>query len=200
MSELFKMLIIEDHPIVRNSLASYFTGTGRWNVIETAVNIEEAKKVFNETSIDLLLLDLQLESGWSLDIIPYLKNSGIQKMPVLAVYSSFDDYKHVRAALSMGVRVYISKRRDEKQLEEALLQAMEGKTVIDNQIKMKIQTLSDQCDLLTNRESEILLMVKNGLSNKEIASRLKINYRTVENILSCVYDKTGIRSRAELLK
>jgi len=62
----------------------------------------------------------------------------------------------------------------------------------------KLQTITDLFSLLTKRETEILNLVKHGLSNKEISCQLDISRRTVENILSYVYDKTGIHSRLEL--
>jgi NarL family two-component system response regulator LiaR len=154
---------------MRAGLAEYFTGTGRWYVVGTAGELTEARAILSapETgteagrvsagvaAVDILLLDIQLlESGWGLDIIPWLREQRLEKMPAPVVYSAFTDYANVSAALS----------------------------------------------LLTHREAEILTLVKTGLSNKRIAEQLGISHRTVENILSFVYDKTGIHSRLELQK
>ena len=200
MTEIPTMIIIEDHPFMRDGLASYFNGTGRWQVMGTAADIDEAKKLFDNTQVDLLLLDLQLKDGWGLDIILHLNDLHLQKMPLLAVYSSFDDYAYVNAAMSMGVRVFICKRKSEKELEDALLQALSGKIVIDDEVQKKIQKTINICNLLTKREMEIINLVRNGISNKEIASSTGINIRTVENILYRIYEKTGINSRLELQK
>jgi len=198
MSEKPGLLIIEDHPIMREGIASYFEKTGRWQISGKASSIDEAKKIFLSEKIDVALIDIQLDDGWGTDIIPWLKE--INQTPTLAVYSAFDDYSHVSAALGMGVQVYISKRRDEKELEDALLDALNGKTVIDEMVQTKLKTVAELCSVLTKREREILTMVKSDVTNREIAEKLGINLRTVENILSCVYDKTGVRSRAELQK
>ena len=199
-----KIVIIEDHPVMREGLAAWFTATGRWQVAGTASGLAEAKKLLAATQADIALLDIQLEDGWGLDIIPWLlskapdaKLSNPKNRPLMAVYSSFDDYAHVSASLSLGVRAYITKYRSEEELEEALLKALAGETCIDEKVQAKLQSAVHMLNLLTKRETEIFTLVKNGLSNKQIAARLGISRRTVENILSCIYDKTGIRSRRE---
>ena len=214
MDKIPGIIIIEDHPVMLGGLVSYFTGTRRWNVMGAVSNIENAKILLsspyskhntansqkNNTEADLLLIDIQLENEWGLDIIPWLKeksSAGI-KMPVIAVYSAFDDFSHVSAALSMGVQGYICKRSSERELENALLKILEGETYIDDCVQAKLNTNANLISLLTKREAEILTLVKNNISNSQIASQLGISQRTVENILSCVYDKTGIRSRLEL--
>ena len=210
MSKISSIVIIEDHPIVREGLAAYFKSTGRFKVSGTVSTLDEAKEFLSKGLSsaaqlpDILLLDIQLEDGLGLHIIPWLKSNlknnteQNQKLPVMAVYSTFDDFVHVSAALGLGVMVYMSKRRSAGELEKALLQALEGKTFIDDSVEAKLHTAKDLFSLLTNREAQILTMVNSGLSNKQIASQLGINLRTVQNIIYCVYDKTGIRSRQEL--
>jgi len=201
------IIIVEDHPLMQKGLFSYFAGTGRWKVSGTASSLAEAKhllcKINTESPPDVLLLDIQLEDGWGLDIIPWLKENPTPKnfgagLPLMAVYTSFDDYAHVSAALGLGVKVYITKRRNEQELEAALLNAFSGIVCIDETAQMNIQNVKDVFSMLTKREAEIVLLVKKKLSNKQIAAELDISYRTVENILSCVYDKMGIKSRQEL--
>ena len=204
------IVIIEDHPVMRNGLAAWFEGTGRWNVIGTASNLAGARELLASFSVtglnaDLLLLDIQLEDGWGLDIIQWLEKqarqtepAGLLHKPLLAVYSGFDDHANVSAALGMGVRAYVTKRRSEGELEEALLKTLDGEIWIDEAVQAKLQVVTDVFSLLTKRETEILSLVKKGQSNKQIAGSLGISPRTVENILSCVYDKTGIHSRLEL--
>ena len=127
------IIIVEDHPLMQKGLTSYFSGTDRWKVAGTASSLAEAKHLLCKTSeefpLDVLLLDIQLEDGWGLDIIPWLKEQRKeeqQSLPLLAVYTSFDDYSHVSTALSLGVKVYITKLRSEKELEAALLNAFRG--------------------------------------------------------------------------
>jgi len=196
-----KLVIVEDHPIMREGLVKYFTGTNRWQVVGTASTLAEAKELVNRVYADVFLLDIQLEDGWGLDIIPYITKKerfSEQSRPIMAVYSSFDDYAHVSAALGMGVQAYICKRRGEQELEAALRSTLDGTPYIDDTVQSKLNKTVNLFSLLTRRETEIFRLVTQGLSNKQIAENLKISPRTVENILSCVYDKTGLRSRIEL--
>ena len=206
MAEKKSIVIVEDHPVMRTGLAAWFEGSGRWTVLGSASSLAQAKKLLTElcvkVPIDILLLDIQLEDGWGLDIIPWFTKQAASaeqnSFPAIAVYSAFEDYAHVNAALGMGVRAYVSKRRSEEELEAALLKALGGTICVDEAVKAKFETVTDLLSLLTRREGEILSLVKTGLSNKQIAAKLGISHRTVENILSCVYDKTGITSRLEL--
>jgi NarL family two-component system response regulator LiaR len=210
--------IIEDHPVMRNGLAAYFRNTGQWDVCGTASTIAEAKELLTVTFPEILLLDLQLEDGWGLDIISCLNQQEIQQTPItvqplvvqplaarplvaqplVAVYSAFDDHLHVKKALDMGVRAYVTKRQSESELEKALLKALNGEIYIDEIARIKFQEITGILKLLTGRETEVLNLIKSGLSNTQIAARLGISKRTVENIISCVYSKTGINSRMEL--
>jgi len=206
MSKMSSIFIIEDHPIVREGLTAFFESRGRFKVSGAASNLDEAKKLLlKEASsaahlVDILLLDIQLEDGLGLHIIPWLKSTikQTEKLPVMAVYSTFDDFVHVSAALGLGVMVYMSKRRSADELENALLQALEGKKYIDDSVEAKLNIAKDLFSLLTNREAEILTMVNSGLSNKQIASQLGLSVRTVQNIIYCIYAKTGIHSRQKL--
>ncbi|MCL2759216.1 MAG: response regulator transcription factor [Treponema sp.] len=196
------IIIIEDHPLLRDGLVSFLEGTGRWKVIGAASNIEEAKNILLNAAADILLLDIQLEDGLGFSIVPWLKSQKKNKksMPVIAVYSAFDDFVHVSAALSIGAKVYMCKRRSVNELEQALLKALDGKTCIDDTVQSKLDIVTDLFCLLTKREAQILTMVNSGLSDKQIAQQLGISPRTVQNIVYCIFDKTGIRSRVELQK
>ena len=204
MADTRSIVIIEDHPLMRESLAAYFTGTGRWRVVGTAPSLETAKELLTHAASDVALLDIQLEDGWGLDIIPWFSQtmSGRQKAepPVFAVYSVFEDNAHVKAALSMGVKAYVCKRSNVPELEKAILAALEGKLYVDNRVESSLKKGKGVYGLLTKREKEIFTLAKSGLSNSQIAAELGITQRTVENIISQVYDKTGINSRLELLK
>lgn len=201
------ILIVEDHPVMRKGLAAWFAGTGRWKVLGVSENLDAAKEAVSQSPElpDIVLLDIQLkneqnEETYGLDFIPWLKKEYGKKAPPVAVYTQFDDYVHTNAALSFGVQAYVCKYRSETELEAALLSAMQGEIAIDPAVESKVQKVDEARKLLTSREAEILYLVKQNLSNKHIAEKLCISVRTVENILSCIYYKTGISSRAELQK
>jgi DNA-binding NarL/FixJ family response regulator len=194
MPNTHSIIIIEDHPVVREGLASYFAGTGHWEVKGTAATLAEAQELLTRIETDMVLIDIQLEDGWGLDIISSLKGKTLA-----AVYSAFDDYSHVSAALAMGAKAYVCKRRNPQELENSLLQVFDkGRTYIDDTVKAKLEISKNLFSLLSKREAEILSLVKNGDANKEIAAKLGISVRRVENVLSIIYDKTGIKTRLAL--
>jgi len=191
------IIIVEDHPIVKEGLVSYFEKTGKWRITGTASSLENAKELLSETASDILLLDIQLEDGLGLNIIPWLQANN-KKKPITAVYTSYDDFVYVSAAISKGVNVYMCKRRSVSELENALINALSGINYIDDCVQSKLDEVADILSLLSKREMEIFAMIKSGYPNKMIAERLGLSRRTVENILSCIYDKTGVKTRAEL--
>jgi NarL family two-component system response regulator LiaR len=188
---------------MRKGLAGFFAGSGRWLVLGTAGSLDEAKALLSAPETvraDILLLDIRLEKDWGLDIIPWLKRQGGDKSPAAVIYSGFDDYAHVSAALSLGVRGYVTKKQNETELEAALNIVLSGRVYTDRSAELNLQSAAGVISLLTRREADIFTLVKDGLSNQQIADKLCISRRTVENILHCIYDKTGIPSRLELQK
>jgi len=201
------IFILEDHPVMLKGLASWFVGTGRWQVLGIASNIEDAKALLAGTQAlpDIVLLDIQLKTARAaddcgFDLVPWLRERYGKKAPAVAVYTHFDDYIHANAAFHIGVKGYVCKHRSEEELEAALQNVLKGETFIDEAVKPGLQKVTEIEKLLTSREVEVMYLVANGLSNKRIAAELGISLRTVENILSCVYFKTGVSSRAELQK
>ncbi|GHV89622.1 hypothetical protein AGMMS50268_01250 [Spirochaetia bacterium] len=75
---------------------------------------------------------------------------------------------------------------------------LRGEVSIDKAVEMRLKNVTEAQKLLTSREAEVLKYVKEGFSNKRIAAALGISPRTVENILSCIYFRTGIASRTDL--
>ncbi|MFP3043777.1 response regulator transcription factor [Treponema primitia] len=204
------IVIIEDHPVMRKGLAAWFAGTGRWQVLGIAADLTEARDLFSELAAlpDILLLDIQLgahdsvtcnEDAMGLDLIPWLRER-FGKTPPIVVYTQFDDYAHANAALGFGVRGYVCKYRSEEELETSLQAVLQGEVSMDKAVEPKLKNAAETQTLLTRREAEILKHVRDGQSNKRIAAALGISPRTVENLLSRIYYKTGIASRADLQK
>ncbi|MDR1909682.1 MAG: response regulator transcription factor, partial [Spirochaetaceae bacterium] len=171
-----------------------------------AAGLAEARDLFSELAAlpDILLLDIQLSppdgaDTMGLDLIPWLRER-FGKTPPAVVYTQFDDYAHANAALGFGVRGYVCKYRNEEELETVLREVLEGKVSIDKAVEPKLKNAGETRKLLTRREAEILTHIREGMSNKRIAAALGISPRTVENLLSRIYFKTGIASRADLQK
>jgi NarL family two-component system response regulator LiaR len=194
------IFIIEDEPVIRKALAGYFAGTGCWLVYGSASSLKAAQTLLAGAAkpVDVVLPDIKLETEWGLDIIPWLKsqNAGAP-VPAVAVYTSFSDLAHVNAALSLGVRGYIIKKRDEAELEAALEAMLKEGEWVDGEAERPSAPPGSRLNILTKRESEVLSLIKAGLANREIAARLGITTKTVQNIASCVKEKLYITSFRE---
>jgi NarL family two-component system response regulator LiaR len=193
------IVIIEDEPVMRKALASWFAGTGRWLVYGAAATLDAAKALLSGPAkeSDIVLLDIRLETEWGLDLIPWLKSRAKSPLPVVAVYSCFSDSAHVSAALSLGVRAYIIKKRDETELEAALETVLAGGEWIDPEAERPFKAPGPLATL-TKRETQVLSLIKAGLSFREIAPRLGVKVHTVQNTASCIKEKLYIASFREL--
>jgi DNA-binding NarL/FixJ family response regulator len=190
------IVIIEDEPVMRKALAAWFAGTDRWLVYGAAATLGAAKALLSGPAkkTDIVLLDIRLETEWGLDIISWLKSQTKSPLPAVAVYSCFSDSAHVSAALSLGVRAYIIKKRDETELEAALETVLAGGEWIDPEAERPPKASGGPLTALTKREAQILSLIKAGLSFREIAYRLGVKIHTVQNIVSCIKEKLYITS------
>jgi DNA-binding NarL/FixJ family response regulator len=197
-------MLIEDHGMMRRGLASYFTQGNRWRVFAEAASLSDAAVLIGKFSTaksslpDLVLLDIQLEKEWGLDLIPLLKKSCGKIVPPVLVYSVYEDYAHVKAAVRAGAAGYIGKSRKDEELETAMDAVLKQGSFFAPDLLSKIAVISDIMLALTKRERQIFEMVQHGKSNREIAVELGLSLRTIENNLGIMYDKTKVNSRKEL--
>jgi NarL family two-component system response regulator LiaR len=194
------IVIIEDEPVMRKALAAWFAGTGRWLVYGAAATLDAARELLSGPAkeADIVLLDIRLETEWGLDLIPWLKGQTKGPLPAVAVYSCFSDSAHVSAALSLGVKAYIIKKRDEAELEAALETVLAGGEWIDPEAERPPKASDSPLETLTKREAQILSLIKTGLSFREIARRLGVKLHTVQNTATCIKEKLYITSFQEL--
>ncbi|GHV69848.1 DNA-binding response regulator [Spirochaetia bacterium] len=200
------IFIVEDHPVMRRGLAGWFAETGRWNVLGTAASLDEAAVLLSQGSPpDIIVLDIQLgrrelgEHAWGLGLVPWLRKQFGKAAPFCVVYSGFTDTAHVSTAFKQGVRGYVGKDADEAALEKALLVVLAGDEYLDPSLAVdRLNRVVGLEERLTQREAEVFNLAKARLSSREIGARLGISSRTVDNILSCIFDKTGIANRKEL--
>jgi len=196
------IFIVEDHSMTARGLAAWFAEKGRWTVTGTAAALAEAKQRLLETEAPpgVILLDLQLSGGETgLHLIAWLREQKtLKKIPVV-VYSHFSDTAHRNAAIRLGAAAYICKSQSDSELEDALFKIVTGsqanKPLMEASLDNAAQKVEKMLNCLTMREAQIFLLAREGHSAQRIAAQLGISRRTVENRLSCIYDKTGIRKK-----
>ena len=196
------VVIIDDHEMMRTGLAARLKD--RWQITGEVGSLDEAVSLFSNLNEwpSLIILDIELGSDWGLDLIGILRKSisSGKKIPPVLVYSVYDDYAHINAALRAGVKGYVSKSQSADDLLEAMENAAAGKAIFPSSLSQRMAAVSDLLPCLTRREREIFDMVQRRINNKEIAAALGVSLRTIENNLGIIYSKTGVKNRQALEK
>jgi DNA-binding NarL/FixJ family response regulator len=196
-----KIVIIDDHEMMRRGLASALSP--RWTIAGEAASLEEGQSLFNslKTPPSAVILDIELrdrESG--LEILPCLakRYGNTNTVPPVLVYSVYSDYVHIKTALSMGVKGYVSKVHGLAELETALNAVLRGQIYVTSDMITELAVVSDKVGGLTKREKEIFTLVQQGKDNRQIEKELNLVKRSVENYISRILNKLDIKSRREL--
>jgi DNA-binding NarL/FixJ family response regulator len=195
------LVLIEDHDLMRHGLYSFFSEKEGWELLGGAGSLAEAEALIKKLaeagqSPDLALLDIELSGAWGLELVPRLKSS-FPEIRIL-VYSVFEDFAHVGAAMRSGVSGYVCKSQSAGELESAMQSVLDGGFFMPAHLAERFSRAFDRTSGLTRREREIFDRVQRGQSNREIAEELGVSLRTVENNLSIIYDKTGVKDRKAL--
>ncbi|WP_461256733.1 response regulator [Treponema sp. R80B11-R83G3] len=200
---MINIALIDDHPLATNGIGAWLSGTGRFTICGTAKNLDEASALMKqlENLPDIIILDISLGTEDGLDFIPMLKEICAKRdapMPKILVCSMYEDTFLIQRAIDQGAGAYVSKSSESGELITAIDALLEGGNYINPRYRIKKPKHS--LSLLTPRENEVIVCIKQNMNNKQIAKRLNITIRTVENHISHIYLKTGASSREELLE
>jgi DNA-binding NarL/FixJ family response regulator len=201
MKKSYTIVIIDDHEMMRRGLAAALSP--RWTIAGVAASLTEGRALFKKlkTPPSVVILDIELrDKEWGLEILPYLEKlyGHTKSIPPVLVYSVYSDYVHVKTAMSMGVKGYVSKVYGLAELEKALKTVLKGKIYINNDVTLKLTVVSDKVQSLTKREKEVFTLVQQGKDNRQIEKELHLVKRSVENYINRILNKLNIKNRQEL--
>jgi len=193
-----KILLLDDHPAVRKGL-SILLAT-RHQVCAEAKDKAEALKLLDDQAFDIALLDLTLQDGSGLELLPELEARGISAL----IYSMHEDSAIIERAFRCGALGYVSKQEDADILFAAIETLAAGKRYV-SPCAAKCMKEDDGGkrfpeDLLSDREKQIFLLMGKGCGNTEIADRLGLSRRTVETYCTRMVNKLDFEGRSELRK
>lgn len=197
-----KVMIVDDHLIIREGLRLIFDTVPEIEVAGEASNGQEALEKVEKAQPDVVLMDLQMPVMDGITAIGHLR----QSYPQLAIIilTTYRENDLMRRGLAAGALGYLLKDTDRETLIATIQAAARGEALLQPEIlhqalrskeKNEASQLAEQ-DILTERETEVLEMVADGARNKEIAYKLKITERTVKAHLSHIYQKLAVDSRA----
>lgn len=190
------VIIVDDDYLVVSSLKTIVTASGI-DVLAIGHNGIEAIKLYKEYSPDLILMDIRMEEMNGIEASKEILR--IDTDAKILLITTFQDDEYISEALSLGCKGYILKQNIQGILP-AINAVYSGNHVFDSKIVSSIQHHSKKninTDL-TDREFDILLLVADGLNNKEIADKLYLSEGTVRNYISSMLEKLSLRDRTQL--
>lgn len=189
-----RILIVDDHPVVRAGLASMLGTQTELEVIGSASSGEEALERINGSSPDVILLDLRMPGLNGIDLLLALKKSGSPARAI--VLTSYETDEDIYRAVQAGAQGYLLKDTPLKEMLEAIRTVHAGKRFIPRQIAQRLAERMMRTEL-TARELEILKMMAKGPTNKQIGHALGISDYTVRNHVNSIIEKLEVSDRTE---
>jgi DNA-binding NarL/FixJ family response regulator len=193
---VIRLLIVDDHPVVRDGLRGMFAGDDRFQVVGEAGNGDEALAVARSARPDVVLMDLRMPGMDGVTTIDALRRQGsAARVLVLTTYDTDSD---VLPAIKAGATGYLLKDTPREELFRAVSAAYRGESVLSPAVAGRLmgQLRSPGREPLSQRELEVLRLIARGSTNRETAAQLFISEATVKTHLLHVYAKLGVRDRA----
>lgn len=197
-----KIMIADDHSMIREALKNLLELDGDIQVIAEAENGEDCLNKLKTVKPDVLLLDINMPVLNGLDVLKSLKEQKNKtKVLVLTVHN---EVEYLMKAVEIGINGYVLKDSESAELKKAIYLIVNGETYIQPDMipVMKAKRLEkdknqEMIDELTRREIEVLKMLAVGMYNKEIAEKLDISERTVKNHVSNIFKKIEVTDRTQ---
>ena len=208
--EKIKIILVDDHQLVRDGIKALLTGIPDLEIIGEASGASELFRELENLKPDLLIMDISLPEISGIEITKKIRSeyTGI-KVLILSMYNSEE---FILNSIKAGARGYLPKNTSRDELLEAIYTINKGEEFFSESISkimlksyIKRATNDDQTEdkthaVLTSREIEILKLYVEGLINKEISDKLDISIRTVETHKNHIMRKLGLKSTVELVK
>lgn len=200
--ELFSVLVVDDHPLLREAIAARLTQMGAGTVHEAATVAEARARATATGPCDLAILDLGLPDGSGIELVTELRAQGWPRIVVLA---SSDDPYAVRSAFQSGAQAYLLKSASPVVVTDGVRRVLDGGVYADPSVAPVLATgtrvpgTDNTPRELSAREVEVLQLVADGQSNKEIGEGLNLSALTVKSHLSRIGRKLGTGDRAQMV-
>jgi len=201
MSNPIRVLLADDHAVVRAGIRQFFDHAPDIEVVAEADDGEMARTLIAEHKPDVAVLDIQMPKATGIDVTRWVRVNARQ-VGVL-ILTAYDDDPYVMAVLEAGANGYVLKTAAPAAIVQAVRDVYEGKSALDPAIALKLmqhitsQQKAPAYEPLTERETEVLVLAGKGFTNKAIGVQLGISDRTVQGHLAKCYSKLQANSRTE---
>ena len=196
MSDPIRVLIVDDHPVVRDGLRGIFESTTEFEVAGEAGNGAEAVTRARALRPDVVLMDLRMPDVDGVTAIKRLSELGLDTR--VLVLTTYDTDSHVLPAIEAGATGYLLKDAPRDELLRAVRAAAQGQAALSPSVATRLMSRvrAPGAEPLSQRELEVLSLVAAGTTNREAAARLFISEATVKTHLLHIYAKLGVGDRA----
>ncbi len=198
-----RIIVCDDHPVFRGGLAAALESEPDLEIAGQAGSLEQLRALLPAVEPDLVLLDVELPDGSGLDAVAEVAAGA----PVVMI-SAHDDPNLVRRALQDGAIGYIRKDTDPVDLLRLVRRAAEGKTALSGEMALRVaeslrrdpdeRAFEAALESLSPRQREVLALIADGKSNREIADELCISEGTVKNYVTKILEAAGVSDRTKL--
>lgn len=195
---MIRLLIADDHAVVRTGLAQLVATFEDVELVGAACNGEEAVALCAERRPDVVLMDLEMPELDGIAATARIKAA--QPAVAVVILTSFSAREQILRALDAGAAGYLLKDAEPEELGRAIRAAARGDAPLDPKAARALlgaRRATSPLDSLSDREREVLLMVVEGLANKQIAQRLSISEKTVKAHLTKVFRQIGVTDRTQ---
>jgi DNA-binding NarL/FixJ family response regulator len=204
MSDLIRVVLADDHAVVRKGIRQFLEEAGDIVVVAEAADGDTALAKIRDERPDVAVLDIQMPHGTGIEVTRAVRD---ERLPVgVLVLTAYDDDPYVQAVLEAGANGYVLKNASSEEIVQAVHTVHEGQMALDPSVARKIvarwisagQAPPEPAEPRPSpREMDVLKLVARGLTNKAIAVQLKISERTVQGHIASLFAKLGVNSRTE---
>jgi DNA-binding NarL/FixJ family response regulator len=202
-----RVLIVDDHPIVRQGLAQLINQEKDLEVCGQAEEAHEAMQAIHQLQPDLVIVDIALKDTSGMELIKDLKVR-YPNLPVLTL-SMHDEAVYGERALRAGAKGYIMKQEATENVVTAIRRVLAGEVYVSNRMAASMvsklvgggaRAIGSPAETLSDRELEVFRMIGEGYSTREMAEKLHLSIKTIETYRAHIKDKLGLQDANELLR
>jgi two-component system response regulator NreC len=198
-AETIRIVLADDHAVVRRGLRLVLEGEPGLEVVAEAADVDGARRYVNGHHPDVLVLDLNMPGGSSLEAIPVIRAQSPETQ--IVVLTMQDEPEYARDALAGGAVGYVLKESAEAELVEAVRRAAIGEGYLNPRLGARVASEPPgPPDDLSERELDVLRLIALGHTNAEIAAQLYLSIRTIETHRAHIQQKLRVDSRSELVR
>lgn len=199
-----RIMIVDDHPMMRDGLAMRISSQDDLVVCGEAATEEEAIELVKQLSPDLILIDISLKSGNGIELVKRVRL--LNSTTKMLVVSAFQESLYAERALRAGALGYLNKQETNEKLIEAIRTVLQGERYVSAETTQRLVSLAlgkhsitdDPLESLTDRELEIFRLIGAGVCTSAIADRLFLSTHTVDTHRENIKKKLGAKTGAEL--